>query len=405
MDIRQLAAGQRDYILHTRRHLHSHPELSWQEVATTAFITRELTALGIPVMPIPGSTGLVGVLRGEAPVQRGRTLMLRADIDALPIQERTGLPYASENPGVMHACGHDTHTAMLLGAARILHSLRAELAGEVRFLFQPAEEVNAGAEHCIRQGVLDGVDAIFGMHIWGDLDAPYFSIEQGSRMASCDNFTLTVHGTAAHGSAPHQGVDAIVAAAAVVTAAQTIVSRAVDPHVPLVLTFGEIHGGKRFNIIADEVTLVGTVRTHDRAVRRQVEPLLRRAAEHAAAVHGASITLDYQYLAPAVQNVTPALTALARDAATRLYGADALREMPPLMSSEDFAQYMERIPALFCFIGARNAALGLTAANHNDTFTVDEAALERGAALYAQFAHDYLQADELPRSSGAGQGA
>ncbi|MEA5146238.1 MAG: amidohydrolase [Candidatus Limiplasma sp.] len=288
MDIRQLAAGQRDYILHTRRHLHSHPELSWQEVATTAFITRELTALGIPVMPILGSTGLVGVLRGEAPVQRGRTLMLRADIDALPIQERTGLPYASENPGVMHACGHDTHTAMLLGAARILHSLRAELAGEVRFLFQPAEEVNAGAEHCIRQGVLDGVDAIFGMHIWGDLDSPYFSIEQGSRMASCDNFTLTVHGTAAHGSAPHQGVDAIVAAAAVVTAAQTIVSRAVDPHVPLVLTFGEIHGGKRFNIIADEVTLVGTVRTHDPALRAQGEMQIRCVAEHTAAAYGAT---------------------------------------------------------------------------------------------------------------------
>ncbi len=390
MDIRTLAEAQEAYIIDTRRHLHRHPELSWQETQTTAYITKALEALGVPVTPIPGSTGLVGILRGQKPADRPKTVMLRADIDALPITEKTGLPFASVHEGVMHACGHDCHTAMLLGAARILQESRAALCGEVRLLFQPAEEVNAGAAHCIRQGVLGGVDAMFGLHIWGDLDAPYFSIAEGSRMASCDNFTLTVHGTAAHGSAPHQGVDAIVAAASVVTALQSIVSRAVDPHVPLVVTIGEIHGGKRFNIIADEVRLVGTVRTHDKAVRGQVEAHLRRVAEHAAAVHGATVTLDYQYLAPAVQNNTPRLTAIARNAAVRLYGADALRDMPPLMSSEDFAQYMEQVPAVFCFLGARNESLNLTAANHNDTFTVDEAALKRGAALYAQFAHDFL---------------
>ena len=388
MDILQLAKAAEGRIIDIRRDLHRHPELSWQEVRTTGVVEAELAALGIPTRRFDGHTGVMGTLRGTGGAG-GKTLLLRADIDALPILEQTGLPFASENEGVMHACGHDTHTAMLLGAARVLAEHRDAFAGEIRLLFQAAEEVNSGANYCVGQQVLAGVDAVFGMHIWGDFDAPYLSIQDGSRMASCDNFTVTVHGVSAHGSAPQQGVDAIVAAAAIVMQLQAVVSRMSDPRVPLVVTIGQFNGGKRFNIIADTVQLVGTVRTHDKTLRGQVEGLLRRVCEHTAAVYGATAELAYQYLAAPVVN-DPALAGMARDAAVRLFGQDALKTIPPLMSSEDFAAYLAHVPGVFCFLGGRNEALGFAAANHNEHFAIDESVLVRGAALYAQFALDFL---------------
>lgn len=388
MDIGELAKALEPRIIEIRRDLHRHPELSWREERTTATVERALAALGIPARRFAGQTGVLGTLRGGLP-GAGRTLVLRADMDALPIPERTGLPFASEQAGVMHACGHDTHTAMLLGAAELLAGQAAHFGGEVRLLFQPAEEVNEGAEACIRQGVLDGADAVLGMHVWGDFDAPYVNLDGGPRMASCDNFRVTVRGVSAHGSAPQQGVDAIVAAAAVVTQLQTVVSRMSDPRTPLVVTVGEIHGGKRFNIIADEVELVGTVRTHDKALRARVEAMVRRVCEHAAAASGATAEVSYQYLASPVIN-DPALAAVARGAARRLFGEGALQPVPPQMSSEDFALYLDRVPGVFAFLGGRNEAQGIAANNHNDHFTVDESILWRGAALYAQFALDYL---------------
>lgn len=393
MDIRTLALAEEPRIIAQRRALHRWPELSWQETRTTRLVADELAALHIPARLFPCGSGLVGSLLGEGAGDARRVVVLRADLDALPIQEQTGLPFASEHPGVMHACGHDCHTAMLLGAARVLNRAREAFAGEVRLLFQPAEEINEGATYCMQQGVLDGAAAIFGLHVWGDLDAPGLNIAQGARMASCDNFTLTVSGVSAHGSAPQQGVDAIVAAAAIITQLQTLVSRNNDPRSPLVITVGEIHGGKRFNILADRVEMVGSVRTHDPLTRARVEGELRRLATHTAQAMGATAALSYAYLAPAVTNAHPTLTQLARKAAVDLYGAEALADMPALMCSEDFALYLERVPGLFCFLGGRNAALGVTAANHNDAFTVDESALVRGAALYARFALDFLAGD------------
>ena len=390
MDILSLAKTAEPRIIDIRRDLHRHPELSWQEERTTAVIEAELAALGIPARRFTGRTGLIGTLRGGKG-EGGGTVLLRADMDALPIPEQSGLPFASENAGVMHACGHDAHSAMLLGAARILRGLRHTFSGEVRFLFQPAEEISAGSAFAIEQGAMEGVQAVFGLHVWGDFDAPYFSIQDGSRMASCDNFRLTVRGKAAHGSAPQQGVDAVVAAAATVMQLQTVVSRMSDPRVPLVITVGQIQGGKRFNIIADTVEMVGTVRTHDKAMRAQAEGLIRRVCEHTAAVYGATCELDYEYLAPPLIN-DPALSALARSAAARLFGEGSLRNIPPQMSSEDFATYLERAPGVFAFVGGRNEALGFTAANHNERFSIDESVLMRGAALHAQFALDFLGA-------------
>jgi amidohydrolase len=392
MQINKLAHEQEDYIIAQRRYFHRHPELSWKEFETTNAIAKELESSGIGVRRFQDKTGLLGIIGGKKTAGSGKTVVLRADIDALPIFEKTGLTFESENQGVMHACRHDCHTAMLLGAARILHGLREELSGEVRLLFQGAEETSCGAKYYIEQGVLDNADAVFGMHIWGNFDAPYISIQPGTRMASCDNFKITVNGVSAHGSAPHQGVDAIVAAANIVMQVQTLVSRNNDPCTPLVVSIGEIHGGRQFNIVADRVEMVGTVRTHLKDLRNSMEEKLRRIVEHAAAAMGAAATLEYTYSAGPVINDHETLNETARQAAVKLYGGEALRGLPAMMGSEDFAFYMEKVPGVFCFLGGRNAALGYTAVNHNDHFTVDESVLKRGAALYAQFAWDFLLA-------------
>lgn len=392
MQISDLAFNLEDYIIAQRRYFHQHPELSWKEFETTNTIANELQSMGIEVRRFPDATGVLGFIRGKKADGSGKTVVLRADIDALPIEEKTGLPFASENKGVMHACGHDCHIAMLLGAARILKDTRDEFSGEVRLLFQGAEETSCGAKYYIDQGVLDNADAIFGMHIWGNLDAPYFSIQPGNRMASCDNFKITVEGVSAHGSAPHQGVDAVVAAANIVMQVQTLVSRNNDPCNPLVVSVGEIHGGRRFNIIADRVEMSGTVRTYNTDVRGQMEERLKRVVKHAAEAMGAKAELEYAYTAGPIINSHEPLNGILRQAALSLYGENSLHDLPAMMGSEDFAFYMEKVPGVFCFLGGRNAALGYTAVNHNDCFTVDEAVLKRGAALYARFARDFLGA-------------
>ncbi len=392
MQIHKLAQEQEEYIIAQRRNFHQHPELSWKEINTTQAIAKELESIGIKVRLFSETTGVLGIISGKKTTGSGKTLVLRADIDALPIEEKTGLTFESESIGVMHACGHDCHTAMLLGAARILQKLREEFSGEVRLLFQGAEETSCGAKYYIEQGVLETADAVFGMHIWGNFDAPYFSIQPGTRMASCDNFKIIVEGVSAHGSAPHQGVDAIVAAANIVMQVQTLVSRLNDPCNPLVVSIGEIHGGRRFNIVADRVEMTGTVRTHSKDVRGQMEERLLRVVKHAAEAMGAAAALEYTYTAGPIINDHESLNETARQAAVRLYGEDSLRDLPAMMGSEDFAFYMEKVPGIFCFLGGRNAALGYTAVNHNDHFTVDEAVLKRGAALYAQFAWDFLMA-------------
>jgi len=392
MDCNALALQLEPWLVETRRWLHSHPELSWEEEQTTARVESELTALGIEIHRLPEKTGLWGVLRGAKNAVEPRTLVLRADMDALPIAEKTSLPYTSKSEGVMHACGHDMHTAMLLGAARILSEHRDAFAGEIRLLFQPAEETSSGAKVCVAQGVMDHADAVFGLHIWGDMDATGMNAAAGPRMASCDNFRVVVHGVSAHGSAPQQGVDAIVAAAAIVLQAQTLVSRNHDPRNPLVVTFGEIHGGKRFNIIADRVELVGTVRTHDAAVRAQVEAELKRVVERTAEAFGATAELTYEHFADAVVN-DARLSKVAENAIQELFGADTLVPVLPQMSSEDYSYYLAKAPGVFCFLGGRNPAKGCDAPNHSDHFAVDEDMLWRGAALFARFACDYLKPD------------
>ncbi len=387
MNYAALAQQNEEYIVTLRRHFHQNPELSLEEVRTTEDIARALTELGIPVARYEDHTGLVATITGGKP---GRCVLLRADIDALPIKENTGLPYASEN-GSMHACGHDCHISMLLGAAKLLQETRGELCGTVRLLFQSAEETSLGAKHAISQGILEGVDAVFGMHIWSLLDAPLISIESGPRMAACENFDIIIHGKAAHGSSPHLGCDAVVAAAAGIMQLQGYVARRNNAASPLVISIGTVNGGERRNILADTVTLSGTARCFDNALLASLQDDVLGIFSAAAAPYGC--TAEWRHLPScerAVINEDEALVELGRSSVRKLYGESALARFPAIMASEDFARYGEYVPSLFGFLGAGNPEVGAIHPHHNEKFCIDESVLPRGAALYAQFAADFL---------------
>ncbi len=373
-------------IIETRRYLHAHPELSFQEEKTTAFLESALHKIGLVPQRFPNYFGVWADIHGA---ESGKTVLLRADIDALPLQEETGLPYASQTPGVMHACGHDNHAAMLLAAAGMLYRHRQEWSGTVRILFQAAEESCRGAEYYVRHGLLDHVDAVYGSHVWASLDTPFINIQSGPRMSSCDNFTITIEGKAAHGAMPSDGIDAITAAASVILQVQTIVSRRTDPRDSLTVTIGEITGGTRFNVIADRVVMKGTVRSHSSKVRRQVEQRLKEIVEHTAAAGGASGRLEYEYCPDVLVN-DPELTGIARHAAAQLFGEDILKDHPAEMGSEDFSYYLEKAPGVYVLLGARNKEKGIDSPAHHPRFMVDESVLVRGAAMYAQFAFEYL---------------
>jgi len=388
MSISELAEQYDTFIIEKRRYYHQHPELSWKEDKTSDSIQSDLEAMGIETKRFSGRPGVLGVIRGSKP---GKTVMLRADIDALPIEEHADVPFRSLNPGVMHACGHDCHIAMLLGAAKILSDIRQDLCGTVKLIFQAAEETCHGAEYYVEEGLLDGVDAIMGMHIWGTLDAPKINVEAGRRMASCDNFKITVRGKACHGSAPHMGTDAIVAAAAIINNLQTFVSRRNNPLNPLVISIGTIQGGNVFNVIADKVEMEGTIRTFSRELRKDIESIMQDMIENTAKGCGAEASLEYWQFPGPVINEHDDLNRIARNAVVQLYGEESLAPLEMTTGSEDFAYFMEKIPGVYAFIGALNPEIGATYGNHSDKFKVDECALHRGSAFYAQFAKDYLQ--------------
>ncbi len=356
---------------------------------TTATITARLGEMGIPVSTFDDLPGCVGTIKGG--LGDGETVLLRADIDALAVEEQTGLPFASETPGRMHACGHDAHIAMLLGAAKILSEVKDSFRGTVKLFFQSGEETAQGAKLAAERGVLKGVDATYGMHIWAGVDSPKFSFETGERMASCDTFLLRILGTSAHGSAPHLGHDAIVAAASCVLNLQTIVSRMNDPLNSLVVTVGTMNGGQRFNILANKVEMDCTVRTFNRDFRMQIEGIIRDMAEKTAEALGCTAELEYHYLTGPVINDDPELVSLVNGAATKLYGADALAHMDKITGSEDFSFLMDGVRSVYGFLGARNPDVpGSELSNHHERFTIDERSLHRGSGVMAQFAVDFL---------------
>lgn len=388
-DIKAEALELKNYILEQRHYLHAHPELGRHEVNTTAHIAAELVKIGVHVKTFDDITGCIGIIKGAHP---GKTVMLRADIDALPITEnQNGRDYASKNTGVMHACGHDAHIAMLLGAAHILAAHRQELHGTVKLLFQMAEEIGTESRHYVEKGELDDVDAIFGQHVWNLLEHGTANLEDGERMACSDRFTITVHGKAAHGSAPHEGVDTIAAASAVVMALQALVSRRNDPKNTFVLTVGMMNGGTASNIIADKTEIVGTTRTFNKQFRKTLPEQIQNFVDGVCAAYGCTADCTYFFGPAPLINEHQELNDMARAAYKYMLGENSLVQMPKQMGAEDFSVYMEKVPGVYGFLGSRNEGLGLCAPHHHPDFEPDESVLPYGTGVYAYFAMEYLK--------------
>ena len=393
--IQNLAAQIEPYVIEQRQYFHAHPELSLQEFQTTEAIAHELDAMGIPYTR-PLDTGLVATLAGTAPDAYAadgtprRRILLRADIDALPVTERTGEEFASVNDGVMHACGHDCHIAMMLGALRILSAMTDDIHGEIRIVFQPSEENGSGAKLMIGAGACDGVDGAFAMHIWSEVDAGTISCEPGPRMANTDWFRIDIEGTSCHGAMPQRGADAIIAAAEIVNALQTIVSRDLNPYEPAVVTIGEIHGGTARNVIAGSAYLTGTVRTYSDAAHDLMPGLIERICTHTAMALGAEARLtDYTIANYKVENDDEA-SARCREAVTKVLGRAGIGSYRGTLSGEDFSEYLRRVPGVLAFVGTRNPQIGATWAQHSCYYKVDESVLVQGSMLAAQYALDFL---------------
>ncbi len=371
-----------------RRDLHAHPELGFAVHRTAAIVADHLRSLGCEVRTGVGKSGVVALLHGGRP---GPTVMLRADMDALPIQEVSDAPYASQVPGVMHACGHDGHVAMGLGAATLLARHAAELPGKVLFVFQPAEEGEGGAIAMIQDGAIaDPVpDVAFGIHLWNTLPLGRVVAQAGPLMAAADIVRIVLRGRGGHGALPHEAVDAIAVAGQVLSALQTIISRNVDPQETAVLTIGTVHGGTAFNIIAETVEMEGTIRTFSESVRETVLTRLQVLLNGITSGMGAGYELTVNRVTGTVVN-DPAVAEIARAAAVQVVGNTAVAWQPPLMVSEDFAEFAQRVPACFMLLGSANPSLGLNMPHHNPRFDFDERALPIGAALLAAAAVRFL---------------
>ena len=371
-----------------RRDLHQHPELGFQEKRTAGVIAQSLRALGLEVQTGVAETGIVALLEGGRP---GRTLLLRWDMDALPIEEATGAPYASLEPGRMHACGHDGHVAIGLGVARLLHAHRAELPGRVQLVFQPAEEGLGGAQRMIDAGILQAArpEVALGVHLWNARPLGWLGIPDGPMMAGADVVEMEILGKGGHAAAPHQTHDPVVAAAQVVSALQTIVARGIDPLATAVVSITQLRAGEAFNVIPDRAILRGTVRTFETPVRQTVLRRIEELAAGIAAAMGCTAQVRLTPLTPPVVN-DPRIAARVRAVAGRIFGAGGLDEAERSMVSEDMAFFLQAVPGCFIFVGSANAARGLDAAHHNPGFDFDEAALPRAVALLSAAAFDLL---------------
>ena len=404
-EVAEDASRLRQQVVDWRRDFHQHPELSNREQRTAATVAERLRALGLEPKTGVAGHGVVAIIKGALP---GPKIALRADMDALPVREQTGLPFAStataeyrgEQVGVMHACGHDAHVAILLGVADALVARRDTLPGEVMLVFQPAEEgapppEQGGAGLMLEQGLFQEFKpaAMFGLHVFSSVQAGQIAVRGGPLMAASDRFAITVHGRQAHGSAPWNGIDPIVAAADLIGTAQTIVSRRANlSQQPAVLTFGAIKGGIRYNIIPDTVEMLGTIRTFDAGMREQILADLGNVAEHTAAAHGASASTEIlEDGNPATVN-DPALTARMLPSLQAVVGKDNVYEPPLQMGSEDFSLYAQQVPAMFFFVGATAAGIDPATApgNHSPQFLLDEQALDVGLRALLQVSLDYL---------------
>lgn len=372
-----------DDLIKWRRHIHENPEVSFQEKNTSQYVESVLKELGNIEIIKPAKTSVIGILKGG---KEGKTVAFRADMDALPIKEETGLAFASKNEGVSHACGHDAHTAMLLATASTLSKMKDQIKGTVYFIFQHAEEqAPGGAIDIVKSGALKDVDAFFGMHVLPNFPVGHIGIlPNGAASTMSDEFGLTIIGKGSHGSMPHLGIDPIVIGADIVLALQTIVSRNAPPDEMVVVTVGKFESGDAFNVLADRAELGATVRTTSAETRKLVENRVKSLVDNITKAHGATYELDYRNNYPAIQNDTT-LNAMAKKSAATALGQNSVFDAPMMSASEDFSYYRQVAPQCFVTLGVGNGV-----ANHNPAFNIDEKALQNGVKAQVQIILDYL---------------
>jgi amidohydrolase len=386
--VTDLDAATMQHLITHRRELHASPELSFKEDETARYIAERLDALGVDKLQRGvGGTGVVAEIRGERP---GRSVMVRADMDGLPLTETADVPFRSTRVGVMHACGHDLHMAIALELARWLAGRRHELPGMVRFAFQPAEEQAGGAKAMIDAGVLDGIDRVIGLHVWSQLPTGQVAVPPGVVMAGADMFTLIIRGRSGHGAQPNLTIDAVVIAAQIVTALQTLVSRETSPVAPVVITLGSVHGGTAANIVAGEVVIQGTLRTFDAELRRHLLARIAQVAEGiAGTMRGSSEFRHDSGTPPTINDLS--IARLVSEAATSVVGKEAVVLMEPLMVGEDFAYFLEARPGCFFLVGG--APEGPPVVHHTPEFRIDERCLPIGFQVMSAAVLRLLQPD------------
>ena len=385
-NINEIANKYKDELIKTRRFLHQMPEESRKEFKTSTFVKEELKKHGIPFKDCGLETGILATVEGK---KKGKTVLLRGDMDGLSVEEETGLEFKSKNKGFMHACGHDSHTSMLLFAAFILNELKDEMEGTVKLAFQPAEEVAEGAQAMIKDGALEGVDACFGMHIWSQIPSGKIVCMDGSVMASCSQFEINVQGKGGHGSEPENTVDALVCACSMVGDLQTLISREYSPLRSVVCTVGKIEAGSRFNIIADKAKMEGTGRCFDLDVYDGMASKMDRIIQGVASAYRCKATLDFKNITKPVIN-NPKMAGIVRTASVKATGReDSLFSFPPMTGSEDFSAFIEACPGkmgALAFLGCGNEKKGTCQPHHSPKFLIDEDVLLSGCLLYVNVA-------------------
>ncbi len=386
MDLKKILNEAEKYLIDMRRYFHENAELSWQEFNTSKRIKEELEKMGIPFVE-SAKTGVIGTINKG---KKGKRLGIRADIDALPVCEKTGLDFQSKNEGVMHACGHDCHIAILLATAKILNDIKDNLDGEVVLVFQPAEEFiqDSGAKYLSQEEVIKTLDRIIGLHIWGSVEKGTASLNVGPIMASADTFDIYINGKSGHGAMPNSAIDPIVAGSMAVNALQTIISRENDPLEPQVISITAFNSGNSKNVIPETAHLEGTARAFNNSLREGFEDQMRRVLDGVALTSRCEIKLDYHYGTPATINEAEAAN-FGRKIAKEVFGDGLLEDFPKIMGGEDFAKYLTNIPGCFLILGG--AGKKGTFAQHNECFDIDEDSLKYGVEYFTRYALEYLQ--------------
>jgi len=374
------------HMVEWRRHLHRNPEVSFHEEKTSSFVADMLESFGVEVRRHVGGHGVIGTIRGDNP---GPVVMLRADMDALPIQDEKNIEYASQQAGAMHACGHDGHISILLGTALYFSRHKQEIRGEIRFLFQPAEELlPGGAVQVIADGALEGVDVIYGIHLWTPLPVGVVASKAGPMMAAADDFYIEIKGKGGHGGMPQSTIDSLIAGSALVMQLQTVVSRSVDPLQPAVLTIGTMQAGSAQNVIAEQCKMSGTVRTFHEATRNGMKERVLTMVDQTGAAYGAETQVKYIMGYPPVVNNELETARFFREA-TQVFGAERVQTSPMLMPAEDFAYYLEKVPGCFMFVGAGNPDKNAIYPHHHPMFDFDEDAMQTAVQLFIAMAKGY----------------